>query len=135
MLAKGQCSCGRAEFTVELPQPIANYHPRECDCDFCVKRSIQYVSDPDGILFLQKKQLKHSSKQGDELAEFVECPLCDDVIAVVYRSREHQKAAANATLLADYSKFSEPVAVSPKMLDSKEKVSRWQSLWFDLVFE
>ena len=32
-------------------------------------------------------------------------------------------------------KSKKAISVSPKMLDPKEKVSRWQSLWFDLVFE
>jgi len=133
MLAKGQCRCGKVEFKTELPLPLEDYHPRECDCDFCISRGIQYVSDPDGILFLQKQYLNDSLKQGDRLADFIVCSQCDDVIAVVFRDKNQQKAAINATLLNQYKDLGKPLTVSPKLLDSAEKVARWQSLWLELI--
>ncbi|TQV70895.1 aldehyde-activating protein [Aliikangiella marina] len=135
MLINGQCGCGKTRFKVDMPHPMQAYHPRRCDCDFCLPRQIQYISDPDGILFLKKGYLAHTLQQGDELAEFITCSYCEEVIAVIYRDSKEQKAAANATLLESKHDFSEPETVSPKLLAADEKIARWHSLWFDLVLE
>ena len=133
MLYNAQCQCGHITFKVDLPEDLSEYSPRQCDCDFCVPRKISYLSDPQGILFIDKKDFANTKMQGDKIAEFICCPKCDDVIAAIFKTKDEFKGAANANLLAEKYLLQDPITVSPKTLAKDEKIKRWQNLWMNVV--
>lgn len=64
--------------------------------------------------------------QGDELAEFLCCEDCDQLLGV----RWQQYGSVNAQVMCDRASFAEEMSVSPKILSAAEKVARWEKLWF-----
>lgn len=125
----GRCACGAIEITVQLPHPLGHYCPRQCDCDFCSRQGIRYLSDPAGRLALRCDSRLTIRKQGSEQAEFLACPSCCDVLAATYRSANKRLGALNSQTLDKRSELQIAVAASPKMLSATQKVSRWQQMW------
>jgi len=129
----GQCQCGQIRFQIELPKRLNHYQPRACDCDFCVTRNVQYLSDSKGKIFLSKQDMAFAQQQGDYQAQFVTCENCGSIVAATYHQKNEVKGAVNAQLLADRSLLAEPLKVSPKLLSAEEKVNRWRELWMIVV--
>ncbi|WDE06312.1 aldehyde-activating protein [Thalassomonas viridans] len=125
----GKCSCGNVEVTITLPEKLAAYAPRACDCDFCTARNIQYLSHPDGSLVINSATSLEVYRQGSNQADFLACNRCDDVIAASLKTGDGILGALNATLLSDYAMLKTPEAVSPKLLSAGDKVNRWRSVW------
>ncbi len=61
-------------------------------------------------------------------AEFLTCAGCDDLLAVIHRTDEGIRGAANATLFSGQP-FSDAITVSPRLLEPDQKSARWQQLW------
>ena len=82
----GSCFCKNISFVMELTQPLNQYNPRECNCDFCQKHGSAAISDKDGTLDIKIKDLQLLSKfwQGSNLAEFLICKICGVFVAVCY---------------------------------------------------
>ncbi|TQV88635.1 aldehyde-activating protein [Aliikangiella coralliicola] len=131
----GKCQCGAIGFTIDLPERLSNYSPRQCDCDFCTSRHISYVSDPKGKIILKCGHSKLVLKQGDEQADFIGCSNCESIVAVIYQSGQSVKGAINSTMLDRQNELGEPQVVSPKKLTAEQKVSRWKTLWCEVIFE
>lgn len=125
----GNCDCGNSRVTVYLPQTLDKYHPRACDCNFCISRQLSYLSDPDGMLEIESPQPFKLQQQGSNQAVFVTCHGCDTVIAVTFKRANKLKGALNSHLLSDAALLQAAISVSPKQLSASDKVSRWQSLW------
>ena len=123
------CSCGCVKLELQLPQAIASYNPRECDCSFCKKRSLMYLSDKSGKLVIRTGLQLCQSKQGSKQANFISCSNCGDVVAVTYSSLKGLKGAVVANLFEEKYKMGKPISVSPKLLTPEEKLIRWISLW------
>jgi hypothetical protein len=125
----GKCSCGEVAIQFSSPQKISNYKSRRCDCDYCMQRGIEYLSDPHGqILFTSKRTLRHE-KQGSEQATFLLCPKCQTVVGVCYIHEDISVGSVNARLLDQYECLQGIVSISPKRLSNLEKVGRWSELW------
>jgi hypothetical protein len=129
----GQCSCGAIQFHLELPASLNQYHPRACDCDFCVANNIQYLSDPKGTLFLSPSALQNFQRQGSGQAAFITCQNCKNIVAAISHFDDKIKGAVNAQLLAQKAELAEPQTVSPKYLSAEEKRERWLTLWLNVV--
>jgi hypothetical protein len=113
---------------VNLTSALESYNPRACDCHFCRKNDAAYISDPNGRVVIRTNALSHLkfTQQGDELAEFLFCATCDQLLGV----RWHQYGSVNARILFDHSSFGPQILASPKQLSADEKVVRWTELWF-----
>lgn len=122
---KGQCKCGKSQVQLHSSLAATAFTPRACDCDFCVTRGIQYISDVHGqvVINTQGYQLK---RQGSEQADFIVCETCETVLAVSVKVDSYLIGALNATLLCDVETFASPVPASPKQLTPDEKKRRWQ---------
>lgn len=120
---------------MKLADTPGNYHPRSCDCSFCVRHSASYISDPDGRLKLRIRERRHTNiyRQGGEIAEFLLCSVCGVLVAVMYDDHEKLYATVNLRALDDPSRFGQPTVGSPRKLNDREKVQRWRSLWFPEV--
>ncbi len=125
----GNCSCGKVHLSLYLPDKLNSFAPRVCDCDFCMERSLAYLSHPDGKLIIQSNKKLQPLKQGSEQATFLACYNCHDIVVAVYKFGNLTKGAINATLLKNFQQMKEPRVVSPKLLSAKEKIARWNSLW------
>lgn len=126
---RGKCSCGAISLLLSLENELTEYAPRACDCDFCTRRNIEYLSEPTAELHITYKQPLQSLQQGSKQADFLACAQCQNVIAVVYQSDTQLIGAVNASLLEDKRKCKPAVVVSPKILSAEEKSNRWASLW------
>jgi len=128
----GKCSCGETNVKISLPETLDQYSPRACDCDFCVSRSISYLSHPDGELEIESIAPLEVQRQGSNQASFITCNSCKSVIAASLQLENKLVGAINSTLLSDSSLLQKPTIVSPKQLGAKEKVERWQTLWLNI---
>ncbi len=126
---EGSCHCGKVTISIKLSQPLDNYAPRACDCDFCTSRGITYLSASQATAevcsLLPLKKLKQGSRQ----AQFLSCVNCDSVVAVVFLFESGHRGAVNAALLNEKRLLQQAVTASPKLLDPIEKVERWQQFW------
>jgi len=128
------CQCGKVQVHLTLPSSIENYEPRECDCDFCQRHRITYISDPGGSLSIKSDNRLKQSKQGSEQAVFWQCLSCNNLIAVTNSLNGELKGAVNGQLFASKYKLGTSVIVSPKFLSSTEKRARWNSAWLRVKF-
>jgi len=131
----GGCHSGAIGVELELTRAPEDYHPRACDCDFCCKHAAAWVSDPEGRLVIRAAQDGKASlyRQGSGQAALLLCGQCGVLVAVLYASGEHLYAAINARAIEGGAPFGSAQSVSPKTLSEKEKVERWQKLWFSNV--
>jgi len=126
------CVCQATSVTLALSQPLADYQPRRCDCDFCTERSIVYLSDANGqIQITAQAPLVHLT-QGSEQAHFLRCNSCDTVVAVCYSEGDHRIGAVNISLFNETQLMKTAVQASPKLLSAAEKKLRWKQLWSPL---
>ena len=128
----GMCRCGRVTFFVSLPEVLENYSPRKCDCAFCMKHDAAVLSHPDGNLHIESLAPLTITKHGSGQASFLSCSSCHSFVSVVYLFPTGLKGAVNATLLSEFERLKAPQLVSPKRLDPQEKLSRWESVWFNV---
>jgi len=70
--------------------------------------------------------------QGSEQAQFLSCANCKAIIAVVHFFQSGLKGAVNATLIKDSNRLQGTIVVSPKLLNSTEKIERWNSVWLQV---
>lgn len=128
----GQCKCGAVTFLVTFTNPINAYQPRACDCDFCLAKNIVYMSDCEGQAHIKTSATLLHVQQGSNQAEFITCEVCKNVIAATYAESEKRIGAINATLLDSKFDIPPPVVASPKLLNAKDKLSRWKTIWMPI---
>lgn len=128
---KGGCHCGNIRVEVGLSKPPETYGPRACDCDFCLKHSAAYLSDPEGRLSIHVKdgRLLSRYRQGSGQAEFLLCSNCGVLVAVSYQETGQTVAAVNSQVI-EGARFGDKTSVSPKNLAPGDKAERWKDLWF-----
>lgn len=124
----GGCRCGKVTLEVHLTSEPKGYNPRACDCDFCREHDAAYVSDPNGSVVVQVDAMSSLKfvRQGSELAEFILCKACDQLVGV----RWQQRGSVNTRVLAERASFGKEVLASPKHLSAEQKTARWGELWF-----
>lgn len=124
----GGCRCGKVALEVNLALEPKRYNPRACDCNFCREHDAAYVSDPNGSVVIRTDTMSNLkfAQQGDELAEFLFCVACNQLLGV----RWQQYGSVNARALFDKASFGNEISASPKQLSAEEKVERWRELWF-----
>jgi hypothetical protein len=128
----GGCHCYNIHVEVELPHAPSTYKPRACDCDFCRKHGATYISDPQGAVCLQVKDVHQLGRyrQGSGIAECIICRNCRVLVGVVYEDNGQLYAAINSKVIDANPDFAEEVPVSPKILPDDKKIERWKDLWF-----
>ncbi len=125
----GKCRCGKVAFSIELPEQLEKYSSRECDCDFCTERNISYLSNPGGVLEIECSESLEVLQQGSNQALFLTCANCGIVIAAAHQLSGCLKGAVNAGLLNEFERLQKPIIVSPKLLEPREKLTWWESVW------
>ena len=132
---RASCSCGNIVAKVELSEPISNYTPRACDCDFCIKHGAAYISDPNGELVIKVRSPNEvaRNKHGSGIADFLTCKLCGVFVAVTYSLEGQLLGSLNSKTLENMDDLSEPQNVSPKLLPDTDKIGRWEEIWFQNV--
>jgi len=115
------------------PQDISHCTSRKCDCQYCLDRGIEYLSDPQGQITISSLSPLQEEKQGSEQATFLLCPSCQIVVGVGYTGKGFSVGSLNATLLDEYEKLQGRLVVSPKTLDKTNKVKRWRELWSEML--
>ena len=134
-MINARCHCGNAQLELSLPADLSSYTPRACDCDFCVKRTISYLSDPKGNLTIKSDVKLLAHHHGSNQASFLSCDQCDDVVAVVCKINNQLRGAVNATLLNGLAVMKPSQIVSPKSLSADQKIERWHKLWLTVVID
>lgn len=131
----GTCRCGGVGVHLSLPSPIEQFQPRQCDCDFCMQRGVNYLSHPEGHLFIDNTQPLHIDQQGSKQAKFLSCTQCHDLIAVIIEDEQEIKGAFNVSLLNKTHHLASAITVSPKKLSATEKKARWRDIWFTVTLK
>jgi hypothetical protein len=107
----GKCSCGDVAIQFSSSQKISNYKSRSCDCDYCVKRGIEYKSDQQSqIRFISKRPLRHE-KQGSEQTTLLLCLNCHNIVGVCYINKDICIGTLNSRLLEQYDHLQDTVNV------------------------
>ena len=129
----GKCKCNKVVFSLELPTKLEEYSPRACDCDFCTQHNLSYLSHPKGNLSIDYQGEFTIIRQGSEQAKFLSCSSCGVIVGAVYQFKKELKGAVNANLLNDCKKLLPSSVISPKHLETAEKLVRWESLWLKVL--
>ena len=99
----GKCYCAAVVIEFSSPLEISRYRSRLCDCDYCMQRGIEYLSDPKGqISFISKLSL-YNEKQGSEQARFLLCRKCQMVVGVCYMDENTCVGNLNSRLLEQFN--------------------------------
>lgn len=133
-LYSGQCHCGNARLTLELPKPLNTCIPRACDCDYCTAQNIIYLSHPKGTLRIASHSALSQGHQGSGQAVLHSCKKCHQLIAVTCEVSGIERGTVNASLMNDAESFEPAILVSPKQLSAEEKLVRWESAWLKVIF-
>jgi hypothetical protein len=131
----GRCSCGNVHFDLLLSNILSTYPTRSCDCDFCTRRNIAYLSDPLAQLSITSVSPLKIFRQGSNQASFQLCPICADVVCVNYKLEDVLKGALNVRMLDDQALLSPARVVSPKRLTPQQKVVRWNAAWMSVFIQ
>lgn len=129
------CLCGKVSVSLTLSNPIENYDPRECDCEFCQLHEIIYISDAKGEFTIGPIDTLTKLKQGSEQATFWQCSSCKQIVAVTCKFTDEIRGAVNGVLFSKESKLKTVVTVSPKFLSPTEKRERWSTSWLQVNFD
>lgn len=92
----GTCDCGATEMSISLPMALDHYAPRACDCDFCTRQQISYLSDPQGTIAIKSLKPLTELQQGSNTATFLSCAVCSTVMCVSYSNNTRSVGAVNA---------------------------------------
>ena len=133
----GSCHCGRLSLTFETGIAPAAYHPRACDCSFCMKHDAAYISDPQGCLTFRVKGEDGLSRyrQGSGSVECLICRECGVYVGAIFEEAGKIIGTVNARCVDGGVTFGERRTVSPQQLGRDEKVGRWQEIWTPAVLE
>ena len=123
-----RCDCGAVFIELGLSRPLADYQPRQCDCDFCTERAIQYISDAKGFISITTRQPLVNLSQGSTQARFLQCAHCQAVVAVSYQEQQSMLGAVNIMLFGERGLMQPATVAPPKLLAPEEKLGRWRQL-------
>ncbi len=128
----GGCRCGKVTLEVNLASELGTYNPRACNCSFCRKHDAAYISDSNGSVVIRTDTISNLeiTRQGDELAEFLFCRACGQLLGARWQEVGGQYGCVNAQALLDRKLFGEQLSVTPKKLSAEQKTARWKELWF-----
>lgn len=124
---EGRCHCGTMTLRYSTAFEPASIQPRACDCSYCTRQGAMYVSDPSGSLKVDDGAQRY--RQGEERADFLSCPRCAVLLAVVFEDR----GAVNARCLERFGELGPSQAVSPQRLSAVERLARWKAHWTPLL--
>lgn len=126
------CHCNNITVEVTLSGDLAEYTPRACDCDFCIKNGAAYVSDSKGKLAVKIRNPEESTlyKQGDNLVELLICKQCGVMVCATYTDGNEIYGTLNSKTLSNRDQLSPSQVATPKLLSPEEKIERWKALWF-----
>jgi hypothetical protein len=132
---QGGCHCGNISYVAEFTKELSTYKPRACDCDFCTSHGSSYVSDRNGSLIIEIKNICDVSKyrQGSRIADFLICKNCGVMIGVCYEEDGRIFGSINVRSSAVYSNFGETQTINLLQLSDEERISRWKQYWFEKV--
>jgi hypothetical protein len=131
----GSCHCQNIRFEFHSDIEFSKFSPRACDCDFCLKHSASFVSDPDGMLRIRiaDKNEVNQYQHGSKTAAFLVCRKCGVFVAVTYTEDKTVYAGINSNTIMENNQFGKKELVSPKKLSAGDKVDRWKKIWFPNV--
>ena len=128
---KGGCHCGNVKVVLSTSIRPEEFHPRACDCSFCMMHGASYVSDPAGGLAIDVTgpDTLGEYRQGSGSAAILLCRRCGVVVAAVYQDGASRYGTVNSRCLDERAALGVPETVSPQTLGVGEKKSRWVRLW------
>lgn len=126
---QGYCSCTFTRFVIRLPKPLMSYRVRKCNCDYCSKKRLGYLSDPNGEILLYEEENFKIEYQGSAQAHFYLCRVCEDVVLVTSQFPDGDKGAVNAYLIGELTRDHQFDVITPAKLTPTQKMNRWNRAW------
>ena len=126
----GGCHCGEVQFAFTTRCALADFTPRACDCDFCMRHRAAWISDANGRLRITASDALRRYRQGSGQAEFLFCGLCGVLVAVLCTGDDGTlRGAINRNSFDERGLFASEVAASPQHLAPVAMLARWSQLW------
>lgn len=134
MSLSGNCKCQNIQIlwhTVDR-----SLVPRRCQCDYCVSKSISYVSKAGTRVEvrIREEALVNIHQQGTRSARFHECGNCGELVFVTAEIDGELYCSLNANCIINPFGFSEPVKMELHNQTATEKKNRWRQNWCHPVF-
>lgn len=126
---EGQCQCGISEVKATFPVPLQDLQPRKCSCSFCVEIGGAYISHPAGTVEFNFKEKPLIRCQGSEIADFLFCPSCSDLIGVAAGVGDPRMGVVAAHLLVDDIALQEAHFIPKQELSAEQKLQHWAKKW------
>lgn len=130
MRYKGSCNCDQWQVSICVTKPLSSVNPRICTCDYCQTNQLPLgiISDPSMVIdFMGGKS--RINKNGDQLASFYYCSICDDLLAVGCKLNGKLRGAVNPDLVCKVHQLGKAIQIYPQELTASEKLDRWRNLW------
>jgi hypothetical protein len=132
----GGCHCGAVQFVFRTQRALSDFTPRACDCDFCMRHRVGWVSDAAGMLRITASDGLRRYRQGSGQAEFLVCGNCGVLVAVVCAGDDGVlRGAVNRNSFDERELLGMEVTASPQELAPDAKLARWSQLWTPAVVE
>lgn len=131
----GGCHCGALRFGFATRHAPQDFTPRACDCDFCTRHAAAWLSDPNGQLRIRGAGAAQRYRQGSEQADFLLCPRCGVLVAVVIATEGGVLGAANRHAFDSRAEVPPGITASPQRLSPSEKLARWMQVWTPVIFD
>jgi len=126
----GSCKCNRWSIRVETLESLDKFHPRVCDCSYCMTHPAAIISDPSMFIYVTGDPSSLIvNTNGDQLAKFYHCAGCGEMLAVGCVIGNRLRGAVNSLLLEKKALLGASVPIQPRFLSADEKRKRWSKLW------
>ena len=81
----GKCNCKNFTIIFKTNKEPSDLIPLKCNCSFCLKKEVLYLSDPNGEVIIHIKEERFVSKEmfALETSEFITCSKCNMFIGAV----------------------------------------------------
>jgi hypothetical protein len=106
---RGSCHCGNVHFTLLTQQNEESLAPRRCDCTMCRRHGASWISDPEGVLEIQYRDLAHLSAYqfGHATSRWIVCARCGVLAAAICKIDGRLRAVVRSQAMIDHT-FSAP---------------------------
>lgn len=129
MSIRGGCKCNNIQIlwhTVDR-----SLVPRECQCDYCLSRSISYVSKSGTRveISIHNESLHHLRQQGTRSATFHECGNCGELVFVTSEIDGELYCTLNSNCISNPFGFGASVRMEVHNQTAAERINRWRQNW------
>lgn len=102
---KGSCHCGNVQFTLLTEQSEATLAARRCGCTMCRRHGASWISDPEGALQIQYRDIAQLSiyQFGHATSRWIVCARCGVLTAAICKIDERLRAVVRSQAMVEHT--------------------------------